>query len=109
MQVFELVINKIKATNGALWVTDSCEVSEVFEVYYLDITQSDLHDNIIVDRWYIPYNGSYSDSFIVGNNVQSVTISEENLAGPYTNSTSYKTFYNFNYLVKFIELPEKIT
>jgi hypothetical protein len=32
MQVFELVVNRIQATNGSLWVTDSCEVKEVFDI-----------------------------------------------------------------------------
>jgi hypothetical protein len=29
MEVFELVVNRISATNGSLWVTDSCEVEYV--------------------------------------------------------------------------------
>ena len=37
MQVFELIVNQVKATNGSLWVTDSCEVEEVYEVHYLNV------------------------------------------------------------------------
>jgi hypothetical protein len=32
MHVFELVVNQISATNGSLWVTDSGEIEEVFDV-----------------------------------------------------------------------------
>lgn len=34
MQVFELIVNRIQATNGSLWVTDSCEVKEITEITY---------------------------------------------------------------------------
>lgn len=32
MQVYELVVNKIKATNGSLWVSDSAKVQEVLQI-----------------------------------------------------------------------------
>ena len=107
MQVFELIVNQVKATNGSLWVTDSCEVEEVFEVYYLDITK-DL-TKIVKDRWYIPYNGHVGTAFISGNNVQTQIISGEFVSGPGKGDVgSGKTYYNFNYLVKFNEIPESL-
>lgn len=107
MQVFELIVNQVKATNGSLWVTDSCEVEEVFEVHYLDITK-DL-STIVKDRWYIPYNGHVGTAFTSGNNVQTQIIPGEFISGPGKGDVgSGKTYYNFNYLVKFNEIPENL-
>jgi hypothetical protein len=36
MQVYELLVNKIYATNGSFWITDSFEVSTVNDLYYID-------------------------------------------------------------------------
>jgi hypothetical protein len=38
MHVFELVVNKISATNGSLWVTDSAKIDSVYNVKTLPIT-----------------------------------------------------------------------
>lgn len=108
MQVFELIVNQIKATNGALWVTDSCEVNEVFEVHYLDITK-DL-GNIVTDRWYLPFNGSLGTQFLEGGNVKAQYISSKNLSGPGLNDLGPdKTFYNYNYLINFSKIPTGLT
>nr|DAS31791.1 MAG TPA: hypothetical protein [Bacteriophage sp.]DAT16766.1 MAG TPA: hypothetical protein [Caudoviricetes sp.] len=30
LKVFELVVNKINATNGSLWITNSAKIKEIF-------------------------------------------------------------------------------
>nr|DAR62362.1 MAG TPA: hypothetical protein [Bacteriophage sp.] len=30
MKVFELVVNKIKATNGSLWITNSSKIKNIY-------------------------------------------------------------------------------
>lgn len=108
MQVFELIVNQVKATNGSLWVTDSCEVEEVFEVHYLNVL-TDL-SNITTNRWYVPYNGSAGNTFIEGGNVKSQYLFGENISGPGLRDVgSNKTFYNFNYLIKFNSTPTGLT
>lgn len=108
MQVFELIVNQVKATNGSLWVTDSCEVEEVFEVHYLNVL-TDLN-NITTNRWYVPYNGSAGNTFIEGGNVKSQYLFGENISGPGIGDIgSNKTFYNFNYLIKFNSIPTGLT
>lgn len=108
MQVFELVVNQVKATNGSLWVTDSCEVEKSFPVYYLNINTE--LSSITTDRWYIPYNGHSEGSFIPGINVQVQYIQGHNVAGPGVNDVGEsKTYYNFNYLIKFNEIPSDLT
>ena len=49
MQVFELVINKIKATNGSLWVTNSAKIKNI---YYFDTK--------LPSAKFIAKNGSYT-------------------------------------------------
>jgi hypothetical protein len=39
MQVYELLVNKIYATNGSFWITDSFEVSTVNDLYYIDCAE----------------------------------------------------------------------
>lgn len=108
MQVFELIVNQVKATNGSLWVTDSCEVEEVSEVHYLNVL-TDL-SNITTNRWYVPYNGSAGNTFIEGGNVKSQYLFGENISGPGIKDVgSNKTFYNFNYLIKFNSIPTGLT
>lgn len=108
MQVFELIVNQVKATNGSLWVTDSCEVEEVFQIHYLN-TLTDL-SSITIDRWYLPYNGNAGNTFIEGGNVKAQYLMGENISGPGLNDVgSAKTFYNFNYLIKFNSIPSGLT
>ena len=60
MQVFELVVNRIQATNGSLWVTDSCEVKEVFEI----LEPSDLDRTMFTDAASAPdpEDNTYSET-----------------------------------------------
>jgi hypothetical protein len=68
MHVFELVVNKVSATNGSLWVTDSAKIEKVFDIKTLPIykkyidngTEQFVKDEnrlngIDKDTWYLPY------------------------------------------------------
>jgi hypothetical protein len=63
MNVFELVVNKISATNGSVWVTDSAKISKVHSVKTLPIKDNNLQA-IEEGEWYVPYvfnKDGYSD------------------------------------------------
>ena len=56
LQVFELVVNKISATNGSFWVTDSFEIEKVHDLRFLNLHDQDLNlFSLNVDTYYIPY------------------------------------------------------
>ena len=102
MQVFELVVNQIKATNGSLWVTDSGTVKEVLEALYLNVDNLSSTKGLKANVWYIPY-GSGTD------NQKLVSISSEYLLGPSdSDSYSVKQFYTYKYMVSFQEVPSSL-
>ncbi len=99
MHVFELVVNKISATNGSLWVTDSAKVDKVYDVKTLPIS-SERFDFIEQDVWYIPYEPDY--------NRQKITINDVNIKRPeqYTvvdNAIEFNNNYYdiFKYICKY--------
>lgn len=55
MQVFELVVNKISATNGSLWVTDSVEVDKVYPVRFIDVSIPNYQVYVDSNVYYVPY------------------------------------------------------
>lgn len=55
LSVFELVVNKISATNGSLWVTDSFKVGEVKPVTEVGITDLGSLDNFFSEPQYEKY------------------------------------------------------
>lgn len=58
LSVFELVVNKISATNGSLWITDSFEVKTVHDLEYIEVddtlTASTIN-TLSTEKYYIPY------------------------------------------------------
>ena len=94
MNVFELIVNQISATNGSLWVTDSGEIDEVYDVKLIQVGKQSNIDwavrfskNILdtcFDYYYIPYKSQ----------------DDYNYANETVGETS---FYNFKYLCKFIK------
>ena len=60
LKVFELVVNKINATNGSLWITNSAKIKEIFllESYIsTDKTFSIQNGEYVVDQ--VSHNGNY--------------------------------------------------
>lgn len=55
LQVFELVVNKISATNGSFWVTDSFEIEKVHDLKFLEVTAFNKLYSLNVDTYYIPF------------------------------------------------------
>ena len=106
MQVFELIVNQIKATNGSLWVTDSCEVEEVHTIEYLDV--NDLtYDKVSPNVWYLPFMGHGVQCF----NTKVHNIAKSHLAPASGNldRVSDTTFYDYNYIIKFKSIPSNIS
>lgn len=62
LNVFELVVNKISATNGSFWVTDSFKVDTIYDIIYLNeddydsVVQTEEFINNLFDKnkYYIP-------------------------------------------------------
>lgn len=55
LNVFELVSNKVSATNGALWITDSFEIEKVHNLRFLDIANFNNLSSLNTETYYIPY------------------------------------------------------
>jgi hypothetical protein len=55
LSVFELVVNKISATNGSLWVTDSFKVGEVKPVTEVEVEDLGSLDNFFNEPQYEKY------------------------------------------------------
>ena len=55
LNVFELVVNKVSATNGALWVTDSFEVEKVHDLKFIDVLNFEKLSSLNTETYYIPY------------------------------------------------------
>lgn len=74
MQVYELVVNKISATNGSLWVTDSVEVEKVFPVRFIDVSNPNYQLYVNENCYYVPYLNR------IDNDNDTVSISSKHLA-----------------------------
>lgn len=109
MHVFELVVNKISATNGSLWVTDSAKIDSVYNVKTLPISDNSL-DWVEENVWYVPYqtqydsNGTTTDVY----NRKKVVIDDRNIKRPeqYTTINGEIRFENnyydiFKYICKY--------
>ena len=67
LNVFELVVNKITATNGSLWVTDCFKIDKMHDIIYLtddDISAIELNEDSLKtrfneDAYYIPICNSF--------------------------------------------------
>ena len=77
MQVFELVVNKISATNGSLWVTDSAKIEKVERVKMLPAIENGL-EGMDLNCWYIPYTNEAYYKY----NYDIITINEEHIKRP---------------------------
>ena len=55
LNVFELVSNKVSATNGALWITDSFEIEKVHNLRFLDVANFNNLSSLNTETYYIPY------------------------------------------------------
>lgn len=61
LQVYELVVNKISATNGSMWITDSFKIKTIHNLEYLNCNDSSFNFN--VNTYYIPYLYQNDDIF----------------------------------------------
>jgi len=72
LNVFELIVNKISATNGSLWITDSFKINKTYEVEYLNrntLTVSDenslnsLMNKFSEDKYFVVYGNNNDNRF----------------------------------------------
>lgn len=112
MRVYEMVINKISATNGSLWVSNSCKCEAAVQPIILASSQlssvgvwTGSQDNknamlriISSGNYYLPQ---------VSQNIESqVTLSKE-LSKPSAINTTDKTFVNYKFII-YIKDAEKV-
>ena len=124
LNVFELVVNKVSATNGSLWITDSFKVKTVHDLEYLevnnDLTVSKIN-TLSTEKYYIPY--TIPETVHIYTEVDSFenTIFPETKAYNYclinVNKTSYpnrdgsnitaeeesETFFRFHFMFKILD------
>ena len=111
MHVFELVVNKISATNGSLWVTDSAKIDSVYNVKTLPVTGNYI-DQIEEDVWYVPYQNTTSQY-----NRKKIVINESNIKRPEQYTTidgeivtddTYYYYDIFKYICKYKPVSQLI-
>ena len=106
MQVFELVVNKISATNGSLWVTDSVEVEKVFPVRFIDVYDPNYRAYIDQSIYYVPYVKSLSAVQITSDHLANANGSHGNYnADTETWEQVTKTFACPKYVCRFDQIP----
>ena len=57
MEVFELIVNKINATNGSMWISD---YAKVFEAKRVEIVQTDVPVTL-ENNWFVKYTAKEKD------------------------------------------------
>lgn len=72
LSVFELVVNKISATNGSLWITDAFKVEEVYNINFINVADGD--ETLEKDQYYIIYNTNVDVLNISNTNYESLSI-----------------------------------
>lgn len=104
MRVYEMVINKISATNGSLWVSNSCKCEAAVQPIILTSSQlgsfgvwtgSQENKDAMLR---ILNSGSYYLPQVSSNIESQVTLTKE-LSKPSTINTTAKTFINYKFII----------
>lgn len=110
LNVFELVVNKISATNGSFWITDSFKVDKVHNIKYLKaedypITNESQYNELLgmfnEDDYYVIYSNSFN---------KTVVDLTENTQHPFAQRSNQeptvdtKVFDKFKYIFKITNL-----
>lgn len=109
MQVYEMVINQISATNGSMWVTNSVKVKEAYRPYI--ITKEELDDintgtkeEITAKLNGVLWNNSYfliTDlNLTINQDTNNLGVSEEENIGIVTETKSLSSANNINIVPK---------
>ena len=128
LQVFELQVNKISATNGALWITDSFKIKSIHKVIPIDYSKFTISDtseneeefneflqniNFNTDDYYIPYSSAKMTEGLIneycsGENITSFIPPVGSLSSRIKKETSEDglPFYTHNYLFRVNKLIE---
>lgn len=118
MQVYEMVINQISATNGSLWVSNSIKVEKVYRPYLitkeeLDAVNTGTKEQINAKLNKILWNNSYflitDQNLSINQDTNNLGVSDEQNIGTVTESkglsssntinTTPKEFINFKYII----------
>lgn len=118
MQVYEMVINQISATNGSLWVSNSIKVGKVYRPYLitkeeLDAVNTGTREEINAKLNKILWNNSYflitDQNLSTNQDTNNLGVSDEQNIGKVTESrglssagninTTPKEFINFKYII----------
>lgn len=129
MQVYELVINQINATNGSLWVTNASTITEVEQPFIVTVNQLDFFEQegwtgseeqiqnfkrlFFQDKYYLITDDTLNEQLTINsdtigpdsNQVSIGIVSESNsLSGPTTINKSTIEFVNYKYFIKIINI-----
>lgn len=103
LNVYELVVNKITATNGAFWVTDSFKVSSIQPLEFLNCSDDTQINRLNSETYYIPYSTE-------GDNYEEHTLdyTTHPLAtrSSLTSTEDGSSFIKFKYLFQIISAEE---
>lgn len=102
MYVYELVVNKISATNGSLWVTNASKVEVAYNIPIINNANvwnalqpnenSSDSDTLIRDTIFGLNN--YGAVIVTNQNISQTSLTETQLAGNISNAPSTKLFVN---------------
>lgn len=105
LNVFELVINKISATNGSFWITDSFKIDKIYEIEYLNrdtltVTNDETYSNLInkfsEDKYFVIYGDNYN-KYTITPELSEHPFAKRNNQNP---SVEYQTFDKFKWIFK---------
>ena len=114
LNVFELIVNKISATNGSLWITDSFKIDQVHEIKYLNfndylVNDYDSYTKLIntfeLNKYYVVYGEGFSS-----NETNKYTVIPDLSEHPFATRNEQdpnienNTFDKFRYIFKIIDL-----
>ena len=109
LNVYELVVNKITATNGAFWVTDSFKVSSIQPLEFLNCSDDAQINQLNSKTYYIPYS-TEGDNY--EEQVLDYTTHPLATRSSLTSTEDGSSFIKFKYLFQIIsaeEFKSKIT
>ncbi len=114
MRVYEMVINKISATNGSIWVSNSSKCSDAVQPTILTDSQlksiplwTGSEENINSALKIIKSNTYYLPIPDNGANTESTVSLSTELSDPSRLNTSSKTFINYKFII-YISNPEDL-
>lgn len=105
MKVYEMVINKISATNGSIWVSNSSKCASTIAPVILTETQlnSTVVNGVVDKDKLLKILKSNTYYLLTTNNTESIVTLTSELSKPSTINDVAKTFINFKFLIHIVD------